>query len=195
MPSKALSSLDGRLKEIDLLLQAHEALVKFHRAEKTITSSANTTLKGALQYAQRLVEDVGPGRPPQVQVVSKAAIVLLSAHLQGYIADIHAECAGKLFDGRVKDLAALIAEAPTRGNPNPENITTVFASLGFPGMLDGIRWPKMSNSSVRKRLREMNELRNRIAHGSSETVRKQQVKNGLGFVRRFAEKLDEQLKA
>ncbi len=194
MKSRAFNNLKYRLKEIDLLLEAHESLVKFHKAKDSIASSQPKSMKEALKYLQNLVEDVGPGRPPEVQAVNKAAIVLLSAQLQGYLVDLHKECADMLFQDRLENLETLIAESPTRGNPNVENITRLFGSLGFSKVLEKIRWQKMKNVSVRTKLKEMNELRNKIAHGTSETVRKVKVEHYLNFVKKFSEKFDEELK-
>jgi len=197
MKSQAFNNLKNRLKEIDLLLEAHEFLVKFHKAKDSIASSQPKSMQEALKYLQNLVEDVGPGRPPEVQAVNKAAIVLLSAELQGYLVDLHKECADMLFQGRLENLETLIAESPTtptRGNPNVENITRLFGSLGFSKVLEKIRWQKMKDASVKKKLKEMNELRNRIAHSTSETVRKVKVDYYLNFVKKFSNKFDEELK-
>ncbi len=109
--------------------------------------------------------------------------------------DLHSECARTLLTGKIRDVEAFIDEAPTKGNPNADNISRPSSSLGFPGVLDGVRWQKMSSGSVKDRLRKLNELRNKIVHGKSETVRKVQVTHLLDFVRRFSEKLDEEVGA
>jgi hypothetical protein len=195
MGSQALSKLNTRLGEIELLLQAHEALVKLRKAESGLSDPDAVSLKDALRYLQNLVDDVGPGRPPEVQAVNKAAVALLSAHLQGYLVDVHRECAHALLRSKVESVDAIIDEAPTSGNPNVDNITRLFASIGFPKVLDGVSWNRMSNDSVRKRLRELNELRNRIVHGAQESVQKATVKNYLGFVNQLTAKLDSKLGA
>lgn len=193
MPSHAFADLGNRLAEIDLLLEAHEALIKFHRAEQAIAGTGVANLQQAVQYLQNLVQDVGRGRPPEVQAVSKGAIALLSAHLQGYLVDLHQECAHLLLNEHIASVNALVNQAPTRGNPNADNIGRLFATLGFRGVLDGIHWRNMSNSSVKARLQKINELRNRIVHGAPETVHKVQVTNNLNFVRRFTQKFDTQM--
>ena len=199
MPSRAFTDLGERLKEIDVLMEAHEALTRLHRAHQFLSGEARSTsitktLNQIAIYLQKLVQDVGRGRPPEVQALSRAAVALLSAHLQGYLVDLHAECARLLFGGKVANVESLITEAPSRGNPTVKNISRLFASLGFEGVLDGIHWRNMSNKSVKARLREINELRNRIVHGAPETVHKVHVTNMLNFVRRFTCQIDNDIR-
>jgi RiboL-PSP-HEPN len=81
-----------------------------------------------------------------------------------------------------------------RGNPNEDNITRLFNSIGFSNVLDGISWQRMSNKQLRLKLRALNELRNKIVHGSSVTVKKSALENYFNVFNSFAEKLDEKLR-
>lgn len=189
MPSQALKDLNERINEIDQLLKAHGALTQLEKAQDALKKGGQS-LQDVAQVVKLLVSPPGPGRPGEVQALNRAAIALLSAHLQGYIEDLHEETARKLLEGQVPDLDALIRQAPTRGNPNWDNITRVFSSIGFPDILEKVSWQKCSNATLKTRLREFNELRNRIVHGKAETVHKQRVQNYAGFVRTFADRLD-----
>jgi len=195
MPSNALTAYEERLKEIDQLLDAHEALVRLRKAEAALGSTGTTDLKAALKAIQHLVNEPGPGRPREVHALNSSAIALLSGHLQGFIADIFNESAGVLLNGSVKDLATLQGAAPTRGNPNEANITKLFCTLGFPDILDGISWQAVSNDSLKKNLKNFNVLRNRIVHGSSETVKKSTVRKFAKLWKNFGRRFDEKLRA
>lgn len=142
-----------------------------------------------------MVTPPGRGRPAEVHALNSAAIALLSAHPQGFVVDLFKEVADKTLRGKVKDVNALIDTANLRGNPNEQNIVRLFASLGYPNILDGISWQRMSNAQLKAKLRGLNELRNKIFHGSSGTVTKVQVANHLNVFRNFAARLDAKLRA
>jgi hypothetical protein len=192
LPSQALQDLRERLGEIDQLLEAHGALTRLKKAEAALQGSGQS-LQAVAAVVSALVSAPGPGRPAEVQAINKAAIALLSGHLQGYVEDVFEEVARALLHEQVPDIGALIRQAPTRRNPNWDNISRVFAAVGFGGVLDDLSWQNCSNATLKARLREFNELRNRIVHGKAETVRKQRVKNYIGFVRSLATRLDRKL--
>src|ERR1035437_8517400 len=95
MPSNALASFELRLKEIQQLLEAHTALLRFHRAT-TAAGNIGAGLANIARVVEHLVSTPGPGRPPQVQALNKPAIALLSSHLQGFITDLYKEAATRL---------------------------------------------------------------------------------------------------
>ena len=189
MPSRACADLNERLREIDQLLEAHGALTRLKRAEAALAASTQS-LQNVAQVVNALVTPPGVGRPAEVQALNKAAIALLSAHLQGYVEDVFEEVGRVLLHGRVPQIDALLTQAQRRGNPNWDNITRLFAAIGFADILNAISWRGVSNATLKKRLRELNELRNRIVHGQTETVRKRVVVKYSSFVRQFAARLD-----
>jgi RiboL-PSP-HEPN len=193
MPSRALQDLEARLEEIEQLLSAHGALTRFQRAEAAARAAAPQSLQAIAQVVNRLVTPPGPGRPREVQALNKAAIALLSAHLQGYVEDLFEETARLLLDGKVPDVQALIDQARLRGNPTWDNITRLFGAAGFTDILAGISWQRCNHATVKARLRGLNELRNRIVHGGAEAVRKRQVQNFRGFVQNFTAKVDQKV--
>ena len=193
MPSQALNNFRDRLKEVQQLLDAHSALTRLRRAEAA-TANGLPDLQTIGAFVQNLVTPPGPGRPAEVHALNSAAIALLSAHLQGYIVDLYKEVAVSTLTGKVKDVNALVDTASLRGNPNVENITKLFATLGYPAILDSLSWQRMSNSQLKSKLRTFNVLRNQIVHGSSGTVRKNRVENYLKVLTSFAGKLDAKLR-
>jgi hypothetical protein len=56
------------------------------------------------------------------------------------------------------------------GNPNPENIRRLFFRIGFPDVLDGLRWQNCNNEKVVSTLDRINQVRNRVAYGQPLTV-------------------------
>lgn len=192
MPSQALVDFHNRLGEVQQLVDAHGALIRFKNAESAFNSGGQ--LKNIAQVVQHLVSTPGPGRPPEVQALNSAGIALLSAHFQGFVTDLYKEVALHTLKGKVKDLDAVISTANKRGNPNEQNITRLFDSIGYSNVLDGISWQKMNNKQLRDKIRSLNELRNKIVHGSSDKVKKSTLTNFLSVIRSLAEKLDEKLR-
>jgi|SRR5262249_31748860 len=193
MPSKALDDFRERLTEVEQLLDAHDALTRLRNAEAALRD-AGSALEGLSGVLDHLVTRPGPGRPREVQALNSAGIALLSAHLQGFLMDLQGEVARATLDGKVSDLEALLETARMRGNPNQDNIMRSFKCLGYSNVLDGISWQRMSNTSLRAKLRAFNELRNSIVHGTSVTVRKSVLKNYLAVFRSFADQLDRKLR-
>ena len=193
MSSQALVDFRERLLEVRQLLDAHGALTRLKNAEAALNAGGQT-LQNVAQVVQHLVSPPRPGRPPEVQALNSAGVALLSAHLQGYVVDLFTEVANITLSGKVKDLEALTGVANTRGNPNEQNITRLFNAIGYPDILDGISWQRMSNKQVKAKLKAFNELRNKIVHGSSETVKKRTLANFLAVFTSFAEKFDEKVR-
>lgn len=190
--SNASTQLDDRLTEIDQLIEAHSALVKFKRAESQ-AAGAGKTLADISTLISDLFSDVQPGRPAQVYALNNAAFVLLAAHLQGYITDVFKEAVRTLLTGKVKDVESVVSSAPTQINLNLSKIEKLFAGIGIPKALDRVSWQRMSNDGMKKKLSRFNETRNRIAHGAKTKLSKVQVKDHLIFTRKFAEIFDSRL--
>lgn len=189
MTSDAHGNWTRRLEEIAQLVEAHGALVRFKKAEAEI-AQGGTDFRNIGRVIDALVSDPTRGRPPQVQALNSAAIALLSAHLQGFIADLFEEACRHLLDGKVPNVSVVVSTAPTRGNPNTDNINRLFEAIGIQRVLADISWRRMSNESLKRKLRDFNELRNRIVHGSSEVVSKSQVENYLSVWTNLAKQLD-----
>lgn len=178
-----------RLEEITQLVEAHGALIRYKKAKDALERGGADIRKVAM-VIDVLVSDLGQGKPPEVRALNSAAIALLSAHLQGFITELYEEACNALLHNHVQDTSAIVSTAQTRGNPNEQNIRRLFGSIGFTNILEKVSWKRMSNESLRKKLREFNELRNRIVHGKSEAVTKAQVTNYLNVWTNLAKHLD-----
>jgi hypothetical protein len=133
-----------------------------------------------------------------MEALNRAGIVLLTAHLEGYIEDLFEEAssvvASRVFDTTHYDVKVFVtqATAPFR-NPSPQNIKDLFARLGLPDVLAAIRWGTLSNDDIRKRLNELVQLRNKIAHGQRPSVTSSQLRREVSFARQMAKHLDKRL--
>jgi hypothetical protein len=192
MPSNALRNFELRLDEVEQLLTAHTALLRVHRA--TAAAQHIGGLANVANVVNHLIAPPGPGRPPQIQALNKAAIALLSGHLQGFITDLYDETAANLLGRHVSSIQILTEAAPRRGNPNGDNIKKLFASLGFSDVLADISWQRCSNQTMRTRLKDFNELRNKIVHGTSINITKPQVTGYLSSWHALAQRLDSKLR-
>lgn len=193
MSSDALQELRERLKDIDQLISAHTAITKFQKAEAAARDAGGELAK-ITNIIQALVNDPGKGKPKEVDAINRAAFILLTAHFQGFVEDLHTELGHILLNGKVSDAAAVIKLVrPPRSNPHVDVINKMFSGIGVYELMDCINWQKCSNKSVKDRLRDYLEIRNKIAHGSREKITKQKVIQLKKFVEILAEKLDEQV--
>jgi len=142
------------LDEVDELLRAHSALV-----------------------------GPGPGAPPIANgarvgaSLLRAAVVLISTALQSEVEDTFRAALALSF-GHLNQTERDRYWTDCRGwgNPNPENVRRLFFRIGFPDVLDGISWQKCQNKTVVSLMDEINQVRNRIAHGQPLTVNGQPLR-------------------
>lgn len=193
MPSKARDNLDRRMKDIEQLIKAHAALTQFQRARKK-AEDAGGGLEKIAEVVDSLINAPGQGRRTEVEALNRAAIVLLSAHLQGYIEDIYEETAHALLKSSVADIDALVRQGQSGfTNPHAFRIDRLFASIGLPKITDNLSWQRASNKSIKQRLTDYVELRNDIAHGKQSTVYKEKVVRFKRFVEVFARTLEQRI--
>jgi hypothetical protein len=160
--SLAHAALSDRLKDVDDLLGAHAAVTAAHTAN--------------------------PGRRYNVMGVNRGAVLLLSAHLEGYIEDLMEECLSHVN-------SSLSGKALRRGfmNPTADRIDDFFALIGLknPTKNTSISWQNCDNARVRQSLKQLIETRNKIAHGTQETVHKGTVELLQRHLKGFASRFDE----
>jgi hypothetical protein len=133
----------------------------------------STTRKIALdemEAAHRGVGGTGRGRRYATQQINQAYAILVSSHFQGYSRDLHSECVEHLVrsvapGGYRITLRRLLTQDRKldKGNPNPGNIGSDFATLGLSF------WPTVlavdsRNNARHQLLEELNVWRNAIAH-------------------------------
>lgn len=157
MPSQAIEALATRLSDVDQLMAAHAA-----------------------------VGGAEPGRRFDVEGLNRAAVLMLSAHLEGYLEDVMAEALDALNE-------QLNPKPLTRGfhNPRPDYIDKLFAFIGMDKPSRSISWQRASNQSVRVNLEKLVQTRNRIAHGATGVrVYKNEVTSLRKYVEGFAQRFD-----
>lgn len=114
MPSSALRQFELRGADVDKLLVAHENVIRFTRVQRAAARGGGEALQQAAQALSALVSPPQRGRPANVVAINRAAIVLLSAHFEGYVEDLYSEAAHRLLDGKVRDVAALVKDGQDR---------------------------------------------------------------------------------
>ena len=192
--STSYKNLKTRLKDIDQILEAHTAITKFENAKRA-TESTEQDLKNVSNIINALVSDPGRGRPKEVDALNRSGFVLLCSHFQGFVEDLHDECARIVLDGKVQNVDNTIKLIkPRHSNPHSEVINQMFAGLGIYDLMEKIRWQKCSNETVKRKLKEYIQMRNKIAHGTKLQVTKPKLENFKNYVWKLAEELDKQVK-
>lgn len=157
MPSKAHAALSHRLKDVDQLMDAHSKV-------------------GGDQ----------PGRRYALEALNRASILLLSAHLEGYLEDLMAEAILAVNGHLVADRVI-----STFSNPSIGNIDRLFAFLGLEKPSGKVKWSNAGNEAVKRNINLLVGARNQIAHGATDVrVTKVQVMRYRGYVVGFAKAFD-----
>ena len=201
----ALKNLEVRIKDIDLLLEAQDKLMIFSKAQDKIDKLENNK-QGIVNYMQELTDiinifsnPVGQGRPlVDAEAINKAAYILCVAHFQGFIDELFKEIAKKVISKKVnsgdEEVEKIIKSlSETKYNPRVDVINKLFATIGFYNIVDEINWQKMSNNTVKDKIKNMIEIRNKIAHGSAviinnkpKRIDKSEVKQLKEFINLFS---------
>jgi hypothetical protein len=135
----------------------------------------------------------GRGAPPivggarQGMVLNRSCLLMMSALLQAYIEDVFLANSKRLFVTLQGDDVIRRYESTyfRWGNPNANNIKRLFQRLGIDNVLEGLSWQKCSTTTIETKLLDLNELRNKIAHGDDVTVHLSHVQNLRNFVTVF----------
>jgi hypothetical protein len=194
MPSQARQDLDERLIDLDQLFQAHTALTKFKKAEAA-ANQAGGGLQNITNVVNALVTQPGKGRPAEVSALNRSAFVLLCAHFQGFVEDLHKEAAQHSLAGKVASVDEVVKLVkPRNSNPHSDIIERMFSGIGIYDLMHKPHWNKCSNATVRSRITKYIEERNQIAHGKKPTIHKTKVTGFKEFVVLLADALDEEVR-
>jgi hypothetical protein len=162
VPSAAFERLSARLRDIDDLMIAHDVVA--------------------------VAGEPGKKRLPGL---TRAAVVMLCAHLEGYVEDLFRE-AFTAIDPKL-DPTTLVSRFH---NPWPREIDALFATIGLPKASKGIRWESgATEEAVIAKLNSLVETRNRIAHGATDISvwKRKGVVSSRRYVIGFAQRLDEKV--
>ena len=210
----ALKNLEIRIKDIDLLLEAQDKLMIFSKAQDKISKLENNK-QGIVNYMQELTDvinifsnPVGQGRPlVDAEAINKAGYILCVSHFQGFIDELFKEIAKKIISQKVnsgdEEVEKIIKSlSETKYNPRVDVINKLFATIGFYNIVDEINWQNMSNNTVKDKIKNMIEIRNKIAHGSAviinnkpKRIDKSEVKKLKDFVNLFARTICDVIKS
>lgn len=153
----------------------------------------------------------GRGAPPIVDghrvgtSVNRSCVVMLSALLQGFVEDVFIAISQEKFSKMKSDQDIQRYRTTLRnwGNPNPDNINSLFLRLFIDDVLSGLSWQKCDNDSLKSRLREINQIRNDIAHGKEDlkfngktiSLSLSKVRTYRNFVEAFGERFEEHVRS
>lgn len=123
-----------------------------------------------MEAAHRAIGGIRRGRRYAVEQINHAYAVLLSSQFQGFCRDLHSETANALLGhATIVPLRALLTPALLAGrmldsrNANPASIGSDFNRFGLQ-FWDEVRAAYVHGEVWRRRLEELNEWRNAVAH-------------------------------
>lgn len=132
-----------------------------------------------LIVARRNLHGGGRGAPRRLEdgnlegrALNRACVVMLTSTLQAYIGDVFLACSEKAFGRQLtEDERTDYAKTWSRwGNPSDENIIALFRRLGINDVFNGLSWQGQSTTALKKKLKTINQVRNKIAHGQDILV-------------------------
>lgn len=102
------------------------------------------------------------------QAVNRAVVIMTSATLQAFCEDVFFEVSAlklSLNDQQEINYKDLYSQW---GNPSVENMRKHFRRLGIIDVISNLSWRHCDNASVIRKIGNLNQLRNQIAHGRSD---------------------------
>ncbi len=96
---------------------------------------------------------------------------MLSALLQTHVEDVFQDAAKRAFPALNADPAAFDRywkQMKSWGNPSDVNIGNLFLQIGLPDVFSGLSWQRTTTADIKEKLGELNQVRNRIAHGNRD---------------------------
>ncbi|MCC7068652.1 MAG: hypothetical protein IT523_09370 [Burkholderiales bacterium] len=166
MPSEANIKLKTRLLEIDEVISARDSICP-----------------------------AGAGKPAQKKgaAVIRAGTTLLAAVFEAFVEELYEKSLDLLhpkLTAEVKELKKHTSEK--NHNANNHQVNNLFFYVGIPWIMQSkkICWKKFANKSVRDTLGKLSSARNKIAHGATHGVTKDQLVKWRDFVGHLADRLD-----
>jgi hypothetical protein len=170
----------------------------------------NLTAVDELIEVRRMLHGGERGAPPrredgarQGDSLNRSCVVLLSALLQSYVQEVFEKAAKEALPNLRNDQVwdSYWKQMKSWGNPSADNIKTLFLKIGIHDVLDGLSWQNCDNKLVRRRLNELNQVRNSIAHGADTlkvnsanyTLTLAKVEAFRNFVQAFADRFEERV--
>lgn len=104
--------------------------------------------------------------------LNRAAMVMLAASLEDFIKDEYERFVRRKFKNSLTESgfeSFFKASKPPR-TTDLKQVEDAFLRIGHEAVVDGLSWQKCANATVRKKFREINQIRNRAAHGAALQV-------------------------
>ena len=144
-----------------------------------------------IETAHTAIGGSGRGRRYATQQVNHAYAVLLSSQFQGFCRDLHSECVDHLLQiiqpaslQVVLSAEFLLHRKLDKGNPTPSNLGADFNRFGLDFWRE-VNRIRQTNKDRQKRLDELNDWRNAIAHHDFATKLGGRANLRLQEIRRF----------
>jgi len=170
----------------------------------------NLTPVDELIEVRRNLHGGGRGAPPMLEdgsrqgaSLNRSCVVLLSALLQSYVQEVFEMAAKEALPNLRNDQVwdTYWKQMKNWGNPSADNIKSLFLKIGIVDVLAGLSWQNCDNGLVRRRLNELNQVRNSIAHGADTlkvnganyTLTLAKVEAFRNFVQAFADRFEERV--
>lgn len=125
-----------------------------------------------IELAHRAVGGLGPGRRHATREINHAYAVMLASQFQRFCRDLHSEAVPPLISvaappllGDMLRTRLLQGRKLDVGNASPSNLGSDFGRFGFQ-FWDAMKRVDKRNGERQKRLEQLNEWRNAIAHQS-----------------------------
>jgi hypothetical protein len=170
----SLKAFEDRIQEIGQISSAKDAFATFEYFYRNLdafrTRSGEDLIKTISEYSR-----TSPGDRLGPSPLNEAAVVLLSAYLEGFIEDLHKEATFHLLEeksGTPGVLDALVKYAHERfANPRADRITSLFRTLTIKNVVANLK-PDVKVSEINRFV----DVRNSIAHGKHVRVESQDLK-------------------
>jgi len=127
--------------------------------------------------------------------LNRAAMVSLAAAMEAYIEEVFRACIPLAYDFTPETIEKVSKQLSIPHTTDPGKIRSSFLVLGVEDIFADLRWQKCSPVKVVEKLSQINQIRNRCAHGNAITVNgkpytltKQSVGTFLNFAQRFGER-------
>lgn len=170
---KSLKAFEERTEQIKEIVKAKDALATFDYFSDNLSYLKNLQQD---EFVTKLSEYSlsSPGSRISSGPLNEAAVVLLSAYLEGFVEELHEEATYHLLQekgARAGVLKALLDYAHERfSNPKSERITELFESLTINRVISNLK-PEVNASEINRFV----DKRNEIAHGQRVTVTNQDI--------------------
>ena len=182
---KSYQDFQKRMRELDQVLKAGDALATLEYVDESLSKNDELSPKQLITEIRRYSLS-RPSLALDYHAINEAIIVLLSAFLEGFIHELHAEAMRHLLNERTESsgvLEALLEYSRKQlGNPSSDRIEGLFNTCNIKNII--------SNSKTdRGTIDRFIKIRNKISHGEHPPVSGEEVESWVNLISKFAKQL------